>query len=363
MLSNRGMNAAQCAEGLPVEIDLDALVRADQELPFEDVIALAARFKKTWPYLLIDSPEVLKYGRDNRTFANRATPLSAELVDQHARVEAMLQWAGELFPEIAVELPAKAIGTGTRESVAANVIRQLLGVSYDEQVAANGSYGALRLWSEALQNIGVYVQMRRLDDPTVRAFSIVAGEQAAVVADTRDLPIARVFSLLHEYVHVVLRSAGICDLDDQEVIERYCNAVAALVLMPTALVRRELPPRARWGESVADDEDRVSGLASKLGVSKASLLIRLRQLNVLSDGAYEVLEERRAGRPGADDSKGGGNYHRNAINKVGRRFASRVIGAYESRTIDRRDASAMLEIPEHNLSNFTVELAQAGGRS
>ena len=359
MLANRGMSTEQFSEGLSAEVDLAALIVSDQDLPFEHVVALASRFKKTWPYLLIDEPERrTRHGSDNRTVANRAVPLSATLLDQLARVEAMLDWSAELFPEVIARVPDQPIGTGTTARDASGWIRSLLGVTADAQIAAAGPYGSLRLWSEALQACGVFVQMRRLEDPTVRAFSVIAGDQAVVVADTHDIPYARVFSLLHEYVHIILRSAGICDLDDQVAVERYCNEVAAQVLMPVDLMRRELG-RAPWGLTTEDDEERVASISARLGVSKATFLIRLHEMGVLSDDEHAELERRRLARPGKPDSKGG-NYHRNAINKVGRRFAQRVVGAYEAGAIDRRDASTMLEIPEHNFPGLRTELGKAG---
>ncbi len=49
----------------------------------------------------------------------------------------------------------------------------------------------------------------------------------------------KVFTLLHEVVHLTLRQSAITDAadgaadDDHEVIEIFCNAVAAEVLMPS----------------------------------------------------------------------------------------------------------------------------------
>ncbi|QNO38652.1 ImmA/IrrE family metallo-endopeptidase [Protaetiibacter sp. SSC-01] len=359
MLENRGMQATHVRDGLKVEVDVERLASEDLDLEFEQLVALAKRFKKPWPYLLVDAPETLgARPRDNRTLANRRHPLSPELVDEVMRVEAMLEASADLFPEIAFEVPTSAITLNTPVVDAAAAIRELLGVSWEAQIGARGDYASLRLWSLALQERGIYVSMRRLEDATVRAFSLVSGEQAVVVADTQDVPYARIFSLLHEYTHVVLRTAGVCDLDDYDTVERYCNAVAATVLMPGALLRRELPKRT-WGTSIEADEKEIAALANRLGVSKASLLIRLRDYGTLSQEQYDVLERRRSERRGGDE-KPGGTYYPAAINKVGRRFARGVVGAYEAGTIDRQDASTLLEIPEHNFHSFRVELAKAG---
>ncbi|WP_082659292.1 ImmA/IrrE family metallo-endopeptidase [Cellulomonas sp. B6] len=54
------------------------------------------------------------------------------------------------------------------------------------------------------------------------------------------------FSLVHEYVHVLMHATRVCDLDDHASVERFCNAVAAATLLPAATVQAE---RAwAWGE-------------------------------------------------------------------------------------------------------------------
>lgn len=360
MLANRSMEPAHFAVGLKADIDVDLLARETQELDFEVVLALAKRFKRPWPYLLIDTAEVEgKHRRDNRTLANQKRALSPELIDQIALAETMLDTAADLFPEIAYQTPDQPITLATPVAEAAAAVRAFLGVSFDEQLATKDDYATLRMWSAALQERGVYVSMRRLADRTVRAFSIAVGDQAVVVADTQDVPYARVFSFLHEYTHIVLRTAGICDLDEHATVEQYCNAVAASVLMPSALLRRVLPKR-HWGTSIDGDEQVVSDLSQRLGVSKASLLIRLRDASVLTQDEYETLETRRGQRTGKE-GKRGGNYHVTAIGKVGRRFARNVVGAYEAGSIDRRDASTFLEIPEHNFPGFRAELGKLVG--
>lgn len=360
MLENRHLDVAHFREGLDREIDVESLLVADAELDFEDLIALAKRLKHPWPYLLVDHPErPAKQQRDNRTTRNQRKPLSPELVDQIAAAEAMLDAAADLFPEVAVEMPPVQLTTALSPNKAGEAIRSFLGVSDQLQVDTKGDYGSLTLWSRAIQARGVYVSMRRLEDPTVRAFSLVAGEQAVVVADTQDIPYARIFSLLHEYAHVLLRTAGICDLDDHTTLERYCNQVAAAVLMPGALLRK-VTQGHRWGESVVDDERVVARVSGRLGVSKASLLIRLRDTGLLSQGSYDVLEERRAERKEKPKTPGG-QYYMTAISRVGRRYASNVVGAWEAGAIDRQEAGVLLELPEHNVDRFRRELAGAGG--
>ncbi len=115
---------------------------------------------------------------------------------------------------------------------------------------------------------GVYVAQRRLRDDTIRAFSKVVGERAVIVVNTGDTAYARIFSALHEYCHLTLRTAGICDLDDHSAVERYCNAVAAGVLLPGELLDQVVTRLDfAWTPEAADDAGGASESVQPLGMS------------------------------------------------------------------------------------------------
>ncbi|GAB7143730.1 hypothetical protein LRC484719_23200 [Mycobacterium riyadhense] len=77
-----------------------------------------------------------------------------------------------------------------------------------------------------------------------------------IVLNGSDAPRPRLFSLLHEFVHVVLHTEGLCDViaDDRprtqdRLLEARCDAIAAEVLVradvvrarPEVIVRSEAP--------------------------------------------------------------------------------------------------------------------------
>jgi Zn-dependent peptidase ImmA (M78 family) len=269
----------------------------------------------------------------------------------------MLEAAEELFPESTYAVPAVDSADAPADRLAAET-RALLGVSVDEQLSTKDEFAALRLWVAAIHGQGVYVAQRRLRDATIRAFSKVLGDQAVIVVDTGDTPYARIFSALHEYCHVILRSTGICDLDDHSTVEQFCNAVAAQVLLPGDLIDRVLTPNAFGGKEDAAD-DALRRLSRQLHVSQAALLIRLRDHGTISQQMYESMELRRTSRRGSG-KRSGGQYYAPAINRVGRLYAHRVVDAVNDGAIDRQDASALLGVGEHLMPTYLTELAKGG---
>lgn len=357
LLTNRNMTPADVVERTQTTISPDALASADMDVEFADVVALARLFKRPWSYLLIDDAEEYPAaGSDNRTFANQKVALSPDLLAELQAAELMLEAAEELFPGSRYTVPT-ADGMTMRASQLAAETRALLAVSIDSQLAAKDEFAALRLWVGAIHGQGVYVAQRRLRDATIRAFSKVVGGQAVIVVDTGDTAYARIFSALHEYCHVTLRSTGICDMDDHSTIEQYCNAVAAEVLMPADLLDQVVAANAFAGGDESADEA-LKALSRQLHVSQAALLIRLREQGRISHDAYESMELRRANRRGGGKKKSGGTYYPPVINKVGRLYAHRVVDAVTEGAIDRQDASVLLGVGEHLMSTYMVELAE-----
>jgi Zn-dependent peptidase ImmA (M78 family) len=75
------------------------------------------------------------------------------------------------------------------------------------------------------------------------------------VVNPKDVFAPRVFSLIHELVHLMLHQSGVSDLDidaarqaQDEMVEVFCNAVAAAVLIPQDLFLAESAVTKVWNQ-------------------------------------------------------------------------------------------------------------------
>lgn len=357
MLTNRHKDALQVRNEMNLKADLVAIVNQDTEVEFSDIEMIAKYFKKPWSYLLIDDVEVFpKKDQDNRTHDNQQKPVSADILDELQIANFMLDTAIEIFPKDKVLRPNFTLNTSSDASTIANKIRKFLDVPITAQLAVKDEYEALRLWVEAIQNKGVYISQRRLKDETIRAFSLTRNNHALVVVDTGDTPYARIFSILHEYCHVLLRNTGICDLDEHSTTERFCNEFSAEVLLPIDLINQELRGLS-FTNRLDEDEDTIKVLSKRFRVSQAVLLIRLNGIGLLSDGLYSKLETRRRNKTGGRKGSGG-DFYRTKINAVGKKYAQNVFNALSEGSINRSDASVLLGVGEHLVDRFKSELFQ-----
>ena len=359
LLRNRGQSASVLAS---IGGDnLATLATEDQEVGFDDLLILAKHFKRPWPYLLLDAEEEWRATtRDHRTLRNM--PVSAEatelLFDIVDGVFEVLEISGELAGEGA-ELPTTPTSLAVPASAGGASLRNYLGVSVEDQIANAEPYAALRLWARAVEGRGIFAFQRKLPKTGVRSFSLSVGREAAVVTDSTDTPYARVFSMLHEMVHLALRDAGLCDMDRQSRLESYCNAVAAACLLPVEMLGEEFRKSPFIGEA-AEDDARLKRLSRRLGASQAAILIALKD-HRLSDAALlaEIEARRAARRPKDRGGSGGPTYYDVRISRAGPRLLGRVFDALDSRAIEAETAGSMLDVKGHQLQRLRETWTEA----
>lgn len=156
---------------------------------------------------------------------------------------------------------------------------------------AAGPYDHLNAWLSALENSGVLVLATSrggVATSEMRAFSLYYDILPVIVVNGSDSPRGRLFSLLHEYVHLLLHTAGLCDMvadaratDPDLRLEARCNALAASILMPTADVLA-IPEAVAWrGQPAMWTYDALRRAASTFGVSAEAFLRRLVSLDAV----------------------------------------------------------------------------------
>jgi len=341
--------------------NLVSVFTEDREVAFEDLLVLAKHFKRPWPYLLVDAEEEWRATtHDHRTLRNmpvstEATGLLFDIVDG---VFEVLEISAELDGEGA-DLPTAPTSLAVPPARGGAGLREFLGVSVEDQLANPEQYAAMRLWARAVQARGIFAFQRTMPDTGVRAFSLSVGGEAAIVTDSTDTPYARVFSMLHELVHLALRDAGLCDLDRQSRVESYCNAVAAACLLPAHMLEEAFNKTPFIGEADEDDA-RLKRLSRRLGASQAAVLIALKDHHLADHELLAQIEARRAARrPKARGGAGGPTYYDVRISRAGSRLLRRVFDALDSRAIEAETAGAMLDVKGHQLPRLREAWTEA----
>jgi Zn-dependent peptidase ImmA (M78 family) len=222
-----------------------------------------------------------------------ATGVSPELRWRIRHLRALREAALDLAEETPDAFPALTISATVRDDVdnVATALRDFLGVPTEEQLGWRSERRAWTQWRKAAEEATCLVfAMAGLGPDELDGFSL-AYERAPVIAVNGSPALTqgrKVFTLIHELVHVALHSSGVCSLErgDAEV-ERFCNRVAAALLMPRDLFAAKANELA-GSQADAWSNGRVDELATAFSVSRHAAFVRLVSLRIASQRQYEA---------------------------------------------------------------------------
>ncbi|MHB1201126.1 MAG: ImmA/IrrE family metallo-endopeptidase [Polaromonas sp.] len=190
---------------------------------------------------------------------------------------------------------------------------------------------------------------RPLDVGEFRGFAISHPLAPLVFINSADAPAARLFTLMHELVHIWVGSSGISSASpgNGRWEEVFCNAVAGEFLAPHDVFT------PLWNASTADLPERVAELAQRFHVSRLVIMRRALDLGLVDHATYlrhyQVELAAFRDKPGS-----GGSFYRNASAKNSKRFARAVLAEALSGRLLLRDAGRLLGVQPGKLRLHAV---------
>jgi Zn-dependent peptidase ImmA (M78 family) len=224
----------------------------------------------------------------------------------------------------------------------ARVARVLLGVGRQEQAdwaeiagTSQRRYAPLRAWIDAVEGLGILVmQDGSMAVEVLRGFASTHPTVPAVVVNSTDDPRARAFTVLHELGHLVLATTGAA-VGPQT--EQWCNEFAGEILIPrdwlVGVVRASQAPTLLT---------RVDEVAHRFSVTPLAAAVRLHRTQSISPEESEEVIAQIHGRAQALGTRGGGNYYRNTIGRLGPAFVQLVFSALDTQVVTYPTASTLL---------------------
>lgn len=279
---------------------------------------------------------------------------STELIDTIHACQTRQAWFREYIIGVA-GAPLEFCGSATVESdvpATAGHIRTVLGLEVGRRSEVPNWSEFLRHFVRLCQDAGILIMIngvvgnntkRKLNPREFRGFAISDEYAPLVFVNGADTKAAQIFTLAHEVAHIWLGETGISNAllnnsSHTSSVERWCNAVAAEVLVPSAILQEMALPTAI--------DEAMQSIARSFRVSTLVALRRLLDIGRIGAADFEEayqLELARVMRRERQTSPGGDFY--NTMNvRVDRRFASAVISsALEGRTL-MGEAMALLNV-------------------
>jgi len=309
LAENRVLNLnilRQCREqmALPLEVVRGKVgpiadIEAGKEQPTrEQLYDLSDMYEVPYWALISESlPEEFRYSRKPsfRSFGNSKAFSSYRVRQLVARVEFYRDLLIELcediedpmepfrppaLPENDIKNSAKIVrrwlGLGVGEHLEFSALRERvekkeLFVFQTAKFSDWRDYGFRSDWSYIGDNGG----------SNFRALAIAEKTAPVIIINNTDYGNARSLPLLHEFAHLLRGDMNITGEPDSEA-ECWCNRLAVEILMPK--------DSKHWPATASGDFFELERLADKFKVGEHDCLMRLKELNRISPGAYPSLE-------------------------------------------------------------------------
>lgn len=234
--------------------------------------------------------------------------------------------------------------------VVAQRLRETLSLSTEARRQMPTWADALRQLIAKAEDAGMMVMVssvvgsnshRKLDVGEFRGFALADSLAPLVFLNGSDSKAAQMFTLAHELAHVWLGATGVSDTQVGQVpeqqTERWCNQVAAELLMPMAELRAV-------HERDAPIPDEIQRLAREFKVSTLVALRRLFDAGFMSQIAlwqhYRVEQERL--RTLKERSSSGGDFYHSLGARTSKRFARAIVSSTLEGLTSFPDAFRML---------------------
>ena len=229
-------------------------------------------------------------------------------------------------------------------------VRKYLDIGVNQQSRWQDAEEAFEHWRNVLIDHGVYVFKDAFREEGFFGFCLYDDEFPIIYVNNSAAKTRQVFTIFHELSHLLFQTSGIdndvlqmSDISRQNYqIEIGCNAFAGSFLVPDD----------HFDEVVSAEYSTIYDarrIASRYCVSTEVILRKLFDRKLITSEDYEAESSQ-----GSQDSmsSGGGNYYRNQISYLGRRYIRWALQRYHQNRFDDLQLADYLNINPKNVTNF-----------
>jgi len=350
--------------------------KGDSKPTFQQAEKLAEALSIPLGYLFLPSPpqETIPLPDFRRASGKPADSPSADLISvlndvifKQEIYKNLLMKAGQT----ALPFVAKFSNRNTPDEVAGD-IRSALAIDQELRAKSKNWEEFFAAIVKKAESIGILVMKsgvaagnphRPLSVSEFRGFTISDPIAPVVFINGKDSAAAQIFTLAHELAHIWIGASGISNesLKEQnaqdEPVEKFCNAVAAEVLVPA----KDLS--AIWNTSKSIEENaqlvaqtfRVSGLVA---IRRAFDTARITWEDYIK--SYQLQEQKFKSREAK--KKAGGNFFSNILVRNSASLTKTVVNAALEGRVLYRDAAYMLNVSVPSIQKIADHLAKQRSR-
>ena len=244
----------------------------------------------------------------------------------------------------------------------AEKFREYFSLNEESEKRFKTAYDVYNYLRERIEDKNIFVFQISMPLEDARGFTLVDDTPSIIVVNSGDIIEARIFSLLHEFGHVLVRESGVSIPENALIVkridevEKWCNDFASFLLLPENKARLIFSEN----KNSLTDTNTLNKLSRKFKVSKAMLLYNMSKLNFISNAQYDAVLERYKPEifPTKEKKEKKSGFaartaDKKCIDERGQRFVSLVAGNVEKGYITHSDALDYLSIKTRNFDKVT----------
>ena len=334
-----GLSLEQAASALAITHPkkLQAIEHGDEEVSRPLLLRMVKQYRRPLiTFYLQAPPPTGDRGEDFRTLPPDRVIADDALLDALIRdVKARQEVVRSLLEEDEEAEPLPFIGSMTMKDGTGAVmasIRDALGLNletYRRKRTAEDAFAYLR---DKVEEAGIFVLLignlgshhSAIKVQTFRGFAIADKLTPFIIINDQDAKTAWSFTLLHELAHLWLGATGVSGMNAEKAIERFCNEVASLFLLPAGELDQLDVANSMAAEAAIEMISRFAGARHLSRKMVAYGLLRAGRISqafwAQLDQAIEDLwlRERATHKEKAKESEGGVSYYVVRRHRLGR---------------------------------------------
>jgi len=361
-----GFSEEETAKKLKISIENYRKIETGKKKPtFTQIERLARIFKRpTAVFFLPEPPDEPPFSASFRIMPKSEQNLSRELRLAIRKARYYQSIANELMEDLGINPKANVKFATINDDplLLAREERRKLGISIEEQFEFRNAYSAFNRWRNAVEAQNILVFQFKFPIESARGFSLMDKEPPVIVLNSSDNILARIFTLFHEYAHILLRLPEIYTgeetIDYDKEIESWCNKFASEFLVPENFLKNEKSYRELINKTKSLEEV-LKILSQRFKVSKHAILTKLKVINVISNEEYEEISLKLKSQFIKEEKRGFSlPAHKRCIQEKGEKFVSIVLNAKEKEIITSADMIEYLSLKLDNLKRLIENKSQ-----
>jgi len=297
-IETSGWDIGELSKKLKVsEENITAWLTGERKPTLKQLENLSKHVKRPLSAFFLPTPPKEKpLPKDYRTLPERRGVFSRETVLAIRSARRLQKIARDLLENLGISTKPNVTHACIKDNPLeiAKEYRKDFGIDEALQKRWRDAYEMFNFLRKRIENLNIFVFQIPMPIEDARGFTLADEEPFVIVINSKENIEPRVFTLVHEFGHILLRESGI-DLPEESLVlfdkikidktEKWCNEFASEFLLPREIGKKIFEEN----KTILFERETLRKLSKRYKISKSMLLYNMVKLGYLTKGKYEEM--------------------------------------------------------------------------